>query len=330
MNIALLVGGDSSEREVSLGSARQVYDALDHSRYNVYFTDVKGVDWHWDAPDGVRWQVDRNDFSLVPEAGEGERITLDYALVMIHGTPGEDGRMQGYLEMMGVPFSSCDMVATVLTFDKLACKRVVSAAGIPMAADVYIKKGDRVDAVELVGKLGLPMFVKPNASGSSFGVTKVTSAEQIEEAVQRAFGESDAVLAEEFVAGREVGCGVLITAEKEYLFPVTEIIPENDFFDYEAKYTPGKSQEITPGNFSSEVVDELHRMSREAYRACGCRGIVRVDFIVRPDGVPVMIEINSVPGMSAGSIVPKQVAAAGLTLGAVIDEVIRDTYFDRR
>lgn len=310
-----------------MGSARQVYGALDRSRYEVFLIDVKGLDWRYTDEKGSVWTVDRNDFSLVPEAG-GTHVRLDYALIMIHGTPGEDGKMQGYLEMTGVPFSSCDMVSTVLTFDKLACKRVVAATGIPMAKDVYIKRGDRLDAVELTDELGLPIFVKPNASGSSCGVSKVTDVAQVEAAVAKAFGESDAVLAEEFVEGREVACGILITARKEYLFPVTEVIPKNDFFDYEAKYVPGMSQEITPADLDAKTVERLHDMTRSAYRACGCRGIARVDFIIKKDGTPVMIEINSIPGMSAGSIVPQQVAAVGMTLGQLFDAVIEDTYFE--
>lgn len=327
LNIALLAGGDSSEREVSLRSAAQVAAALDGGKYMVYLIDVKGSDWKYADAQGRAWQLDRNDFSLTVD---GRKVMLDYALIMIHGTPGEDGKMQGYLEMAGIPFSSCGMVSTVLTFDKQLCKDVAGRAGIPLAKNAYIRRGENVDADKLIDELGLPMFVKPNASGSSFGVTKVTSREQLLPAVEAAFGESDAVLAEEFVEGREIGCGIAITAEKEYILPVTEIISENDFFDYEAKYTPGRSREITPADIDKQTAARLQELTRLAYRACNCRGIVRIDFIVRRDGTPVMIEVNSIPGMSEGSIVPQQIAAAGMTMGEMLDAVIKDTYFERK
>lgn len=327
MNIALLAGGDSSERVVSVKSAAQVRESLDKDKYNVFLVDLAGSDWHYDSPDGRRWQVDKNDFSLTVDS---TKHMLDYALILIHGTPGEDGKLQGYLEMMGIPFSSCGMVSSVITFDKLACKRAVAGTGINLAREIFIKKGDAVDAKKMVAELGLPMFIKPNASGSSFGVTKVKKEEDILQAVENAFLESDAVLAEEFIEGREMGCGILITKEKEYILPVTEIISKKDFFDFEAKYTPGASEEITPADIDAATLKQLNDMTRAAYIACGCRGVVRIDFIVRADGTPYMIEVNSVPGMSGGSIVPQQAAHAGMTLGQLFDIVIRDTYFKRK
>lgn len=327
INIALIAGGDSSERVVSIRSAAQVAGSLDKSKYDVFLIDLAGSDWHYESQDGRHWQVDKNDFSLTVE---GVKYILDYALILIHGTPGEDGKLQGYLEMMNIPFSSCGMVSSVITFDKLACKRAVAGTGINLAKEIFIKKGDVVDAAKMVEELGLPMFIKPNASGSSFGVTKVKKEEDILQAVKDAFLESDAVLAEEFIEGREMGCGILITKEKEYILPVTEIISKKDFFDYEAKYTPGVSDEITPADIDPETLAQLNKMTKDAYLACGCRGVVRIDFIVRKDGTPYMIEVNSIPGMSDGSIVPQQAAHAGMTLGELFDIVIRDTYFERK
>ncbi len=322
LSIALLAGGDSSEREIALQSAAQIAAALDPEKYDVTMIDLHGRDWHYTAPDGREWQVDKNDFSLTVA---GERREFDYALILIHGTPGEDGRLQGYLDMMGIPYSSCGMTSSVLTFDKVTTKRTLAGRGINLARERFLRRGETWDATEIADDLGLPLFVKPNASGASFGVTKVRTAEELPAAVEKAFSESDEVLIEECIAGREMGCGVMIAGGREYLFPITEIVSKKEFFDYEAKYTAGFSDEITPADIAPEVKAELNRMTLEAYRTCRCRGVVRVDFIVTPEGKPYFIELNSIPGMSGGSIVPKQAKAAGMTLGELYDIVIADT-----
>ena len=274
------------------------------------------------GPDGRRWPVDKNDFSITID---GVKKVFDYALIVIHGTPGENGMLQGYLDMMEVPYSSCSQTSSVLTFDKITTKRTVAGRGINLAREIFVRRGETVDADAVVRELGLPLFVKPNASGSSFGVTKVKRAEDLAEAVEKALAESDDVLIEECIAGREMGCGVMIAGGREYVFPVSEILPKNEFFDYEAKYTAGCSEEPTPADIAPEVRAELNRMTLEAYKACRCSGVVRVDFIVTPEGKPYMIEINSIPGMSAGSIVPKQVRCMGMTLGELYDIIIEDT-----
>lgn len=322
LKIALLAGGDSPEREIALQSAAQIAAALDRGKYDVTVIDLHRRDWHYTAPDGRQWQVDKNDFSLTVE---GERRKFDYALVIIHGTPGEDGRLQGYLDMMGIPYSSCSMVSSVITFDKITTKRTLAGRGINLAREVFLRRGEAFDAARIVADLGLPLFVKPNANGSSFGVTKVHTPEELPAAIAAAFAQGDEILVEECIAGREMGCGVMIAGGKEYLFPITEIIPRKEFFDYEAKYTAGRSEEITPADIAPEVKAELNRMTLEAYRTCRCSGVVRVDFIVTPEGRPYFIELNSIPGMSAGSIVPKQVRAMGMTLGELFDIVIDDT-----
>ena len=322
LKIALLAGGDSPEREIALQSAAQIAAALDRGKYDVTVIDLHRRDWPYTAPDGRQWQVDKNDFSLTVE---GERREFDYALVIIHGTPGEDGRLQGYLDMMGIPYSSCSMVSSVITFDKITTKRTLAGRGINLAREVFLRRGEAFDAARIVADLGLPLFVKPNANGSSFGVTKVHTPEELPAAIAAAFAQGDEILVEECIAGREMGCGVMIAGGKEYLFPITEIIPRKEFFDYEAKYTAGRSEEITPADIAPEVKAELNRMTLEAYRTCRCSGVVRVDFIVTPEGRPYFIELNSIPGMSAGSIVPKQVRAMGMTLGELFDIVIDDT-----
>lgn len=322
LKIALLAGGNSSEREIALNSAAQISAALDKQKYDVKVIDLHHRDWVYTTPDGRRYDVDKNDFSLTVE---GERTQFEYALIIIHGTPGEDGKLQGYLDMMGIPYSSCSQVSSTITFDKISTKRAVAGRGINLAREVLLGRGDKIDTEAIVAQLGLPLFIKPNASGSSFGVTRVTSADEIGKAVELAFSESDEVLIEECITGREFGCGVIITDEKEYLFPITEIISKRAFFDYEAKYTEGLSDEITPADIDEQIVARLNRMTAEAYRACRCSGVVRIDFIVTPDGIPYMIEINSIPGMSSGSIVPKQARAMGMSLGELYDIVIEDS-----
>ncbi len=323
LKIALLAGGDSSEREIALQSAAQIDAALDHDKYDITLIDLHGRDWHYTAPDGRTWQLDKNDFSLTVD---GARREFDYALIVIHGTPGEDGRLQGYLDMMGIPYSSCSMTSSVITFDKITTKRTLAGRGINLARERFLRRGEAWDAMSIVGELGLPLFVKPNASGSSFGVTKVRKAEELEAAIATAFTESDEILIEECITGREMGCGVMIAAGKEYVFPITEIVSKKDFFDYEAKYTAGFSDEITPADIAPEIKTLLNRMTLEAYRTCRCRGVVRVDFIVTPEGKPYFIELNSIPGMSPGSIVPKQVRSMGMTMGQLYDLIIADTY----
>ena len=322
LKIALLAGGDSSEREIALQSAQQIASVLDSTKYDVKVIDLHHRNMTYTDANGVQWEVDKNDFSLTVA---GEKTVFEYALIIIHGTPGEDGKLQGYLDIMGIPYSSCSQVSSAITFDKISTKRAVAGRGINLAREIFVNKGDVVDPQTVVEQLGLPLFIKPNASGSSFGVTKVTAVEQISAAIDAAFAESDSVLIEECIVGREMGCGVVVTSDREILLPITEIVSKRDFFDFEAKYTAGLSDEITPAPISEDIRLKLNRMTLEAYRACRCSGIVRIDFIVTEAGEPYMIEINSIPGMSSGSIVPKQVREAGMTLGELYDIVIEDS-----
>ena len=254
LKIALLAGGDSPEREIALQSAAQIEAALDHSKYDITVIDLHGRDWHHTAPDGRQWQVDKNDFSITVD---GVRKAFDYALIIIHGTPGEDGKLQGYLDMMGVPYSSCSMTSSVITFDKITAKRTL-AGRVNLAREVFLRRGEAFDPAQIVAELGMPLFVKPNANGSSFGVTKVHAPEELPAAIEAAFAQGDEILIEECVTGREMGCGMLVAGGREYVFPITEIVSKKDFFDYEAKYTAGFSDEITPADITPEVKAELN------------------------------------------------------------------------
>lgn len=307
--IAIAAGGDSSEFEISVKSAEEVGKILS-TRYIVYIIVIRGINWYWEDSKGRYHNIDKNDFSL---ALDNQKIRFDGVFIAIHGTPGENGLLQGYFDMMSIPYTSCDAFCSALTFNKQACKLFLKEYGITMAKDFMLRKGDNMDIAGIIRHLGLPCFVKPNDSGSSFGVTKVKQKEDMHIAIENAFRESDEVLMEAFMDGREVACGVVKTRARTIVLPVTEIISKNEFFDYEAKYTPGKSDEVTPADMPPAVTNEIQRISVQIYELLGCKGIVRVDFIVIGE-IPHFIEINTVPGMTKESLVPKQAAAAGIAL----------------
>ena len=319
-NIALMTGGDSSEWQIALQGAENIGNALDRSRYSPYTIVLRNGHWTYTAPDGTKSELDRNDFTL-PVAGR--KIKLDYALIVIRGTPGEDGRLQGYLDMMGIPYSSCGFVSSVLTFDKAACKRAVAGSGIHLAKEILLNKTSEIDPAAIIAELGLPLFVKPNASGSSFGVTKVKKQNELLPAITEAFKESDQVLMEEFIEGREISCGVMIAGGKEYIFPITELVCQSEFFDYKAKYQ-GFSNEITPADLPEAIRKEVNRLTLIAYKRLNCRGVVRIDFIVKGE-TPYMIEINTIPGMSSHSIIPQQAATMGMSLTELFNLIIDET-----
>ena len=274
--IAIVAGGDSSEFEISVKSANEVGKVLS-AKYIVYIIIIRGTNWYWEDQKGRYHNIDKNDFSLVVDES---RIRFDGVFIAIHGTPGENGLLQGYFDMMGIPYTSCDAFCSALTFNKQACKLFLKEYGITMANAVLLRKGEKMDLLNIIKQFGLPCFVKPNDSGSSFGVTKVKQKEELLPAIETAFKESDEVLIEAFMNGREVACGVVKTKNKTIVLPVTEIISKNEFFDYEAKYTPGKSDEVTPADMPLAVTNEIQRISRFVYDLLGCKGIVRVDFIV--------------------------------------------------
>jgi D-alanine-D-alanine ligase len=319
--IAIAAGGDSSEFEISVKSAREVEKALS-GRYQVYIIMIRGTSWYWEDKKGRYHNIDKNDFTLVLD---DQRIRFDAVFIAIHGTPGENGLLQGYFDIMKIPYTSCGAFCSALTFNKQACKLYLKEYAIPMAGNILIRQGERTDESLILKKTGLPCFVKPNDSGSSFGVSKVRSKGELHSAIETALKESDEVMIESFMKGREVACGVVKVKGKSFVLPVTEIISKNDFFDFEAKYTPGKSDEVTPADMPDKITSDIQDLSSRIYDLLGCKGIVRVDFIVI-DGKPHFLEINTVPGMTAESIIPKQAEAAGIDIGELYSMVIEDLF----
>lgn len=319
--IAIVAGGDSSEWEVSVKSANEVCRMLSIN-YIVYIIMIKGTNWYWEDKEGRYHNIDKNDFSLVTDE---YKIRFDAVFVAIHGTPGENGLLQGYFDMMGIPYTSCNAFCSALTFNKQACKLFLKEYNIPMAEGILIRKGENTDPKDLINIVGLPCFVKPNGSGSSFGVSKVKKSEEMIPAIEVAFREGNEVLIEAFMEGREVACGVVKTRNRSIVMPVTEIISKNEFFDYEAKYTAGKSDEITPADLPEKLTDEIHKLSSQIYDLLGCNGIVRVDFILI-GSKPYFLEINTVPGMTEESLLPKQAKAAGIPLKELYSMVIEDLF----
>jgi D-alanine-D-alanine ligase len=319
--IAIVAGGDSSEFGISVKSAIEVSKAL-YSRYITYIIMIKGKSWYWEDKKGRYHNVDKNDFTLILDDA---RIRFNAVFVAIHGTPGENGLLQGYFDMLGIPYTSCGAFCSALTFNKQACKLFLRDYRIPMAVSMLLSKRVKWDAEEIISHTGLPCFVKPNESGSSFGVTKVKEIKELSPAIGKAFTESREVIIEAFMDGREVACGVVKTKKKDLVLPVTEIISKNEFFDYEAKYTHGKSDEVTPAEMPDAVTAEVQDLSSRIYDLLGCRGIVRVDFIVI-DSKPFFLEINTIPGMTEESLVPKQAAAAGISTEELYSMIVEDLF----
>lgn len=319
--VAIIAGGNSSEYPVSVRSAESVASAL-KDRYETFIVTVRGIDWYWEDPKGRIFSIDKNDFSLVLDDG---RVRFDAAFIAIHGTPGEDGLLQGYFDMTGIPYSSCSSFVSALTFNKQACKLYLFEYGIPMTGGLLIRKGQQYDTERIATEIGLPCFVKPNASGSSFGVTKVKEVGLFAAAVEAALTEGHEVLVETFMPGTEVACGVVKTRDKKIVMPVTEVVPRKEFFDYEAKYTEGLSDEITPARLTDEMTKRIQELSSEICDLLGCKGIVRVDFIITPDG-PQFLEINTIPGMTPESILPKQAAVYGISQAELYSMVIEDLF----
>lgn len=315
INVAILTGGPSAEREISENSAHLVAKYLPQDKYTSRLIFVELDGW-FDHSSGVK--VDRNDFTLTID---NVRHRFDFVFLMIHGTPAEDGKIQGYFEMLGIPHSTCDTLTSALAFNKQMCKDYLRRFDIPMADSVILRKGENIASESA---LKLPVFVKPNNNGSSYGVSKVSDSGQWLEAVENAFQYDDEIMVESFIKGREFGCGVIRQNQELHALPPTEIIPAQgkEFFDYEAKYL-GASQEITPADLSSEKTMEMQTLSKKVYRALNCRGIVRFDYILQDDTF-YLLEANTIPGMSEASIVPQQALAAGWSIPHLLDVVIQD------
>lgn len=321
-NIAIVAGGDTSEYEVSLRSAKGIYSFIDKERYNLYIVRVHKSEWKVVMDDKDVADVDKNDFSFTKD---GIKTKFDFAYITIHGTPGEDGRLQGYLDMMGIPYSNCGVLASSMTYDKFVCNHYLEAFGVRIAESLCLRKGQKISDEDVVGKIGLPCFIKPNLGGSSFGVTKVKTEEEIQPAIEKAFSEADEVIIEAFMKGTELTCGCYKTKEKSVVFPVTEVVTHNEFFDYDAKYN-GQVDEITPARISSELSERVKKLSSAIYDILGCAGIIRVDYIVTEGEKINLLEVNTTPGMTATSFIPQQVKAAGIDIKDVMTDIIENNF----
>jgi D-alanine-D-alanine ligase len=322
-NIAIITGGDSSELVISLKSAGQVRQHIDRDKYEPYLVYIREDDWHVKTgpDDEVVIPVDKNNFSFNLE---GREIRFDYAFISMHGPPGEDGKLQAYFDLLHIPYSSSGVLSLALSFNKYACKNILSQAGILSADAFLIRKSMKWDADTIINRTGLPCFIKPNSGGSSFGVSKVNKAEELEAAVHVALEEDSEVLVESFIPGREFTCGALRTGGREFTFPVTEVISKNEFFDYEAKYTEGMATEITPAEIPEELTRKCQSMTAEIYDVLDCRGLVRIDFIIN-DGELYFLEVNGIPGMSKESIIPLQIRSLGHTEKEIYNLIIENS-----
>lgn len=319
--IALVAGGYSGEYDISLKSADGLYSFIDKARYDLHRVLLTRDEWSVLLPDGTKCPVDRNDFSY--RHPDGHHVRFDFAYITIHGTPGEDGRLQGYFDMLSIPYSSCGALASALTFNKYTCTQFLRSQGIRVADAIRLRSTQSAKEVDAKA-LDMPVFVKPNAGGSSLGTTKVKDASQLTEAIKSAFACDDEVIIERFVAGTEVTCGCYKTRERMVLLPLTEVVTSNDFFDFDAKYN-GQVSEITPARISAEMTQWIQDQTRHIYHLIGAKGIIRVDFIIPPDGSdPVMLEVNTTPGMTETSFIPQQIRAAGLNITDVMTEVIEN------
>lgn len=336
--IAIIAGGDSSEYGVSLRSAAGIYSFLNHDIYDITIVCLRGS--HWQAlaetdseiaknngavpTESPLWvEVDKNDFSFTYE---GKKTLFDFAYITIHGTPGENGMLQGYFDMMKIPYSCCGVLAAALTFNKYTCNRYLQHYGISTARNVLLRKDmpeGSLSAEQIVAQVGLPCFIKSNGGGSSFGCTKVKTIHDVAPAIECAFKEGDEVICEAFLDGVEITCGAYKTSKKAIAFPITEVVTDNEFFDYDAKYN-GQVDEITPARIPDEVRDAVQAMTLRVYDILGCKGIIRIDYILTEGWKINMLEINTTPGMTATSFIPQQVRAAGLDIGEVLGEIIEN------
>jgi D-alanine-D-alanine ligase len=319
-NIAVVAGGDSSEFQVSVKSGLNVLNAIDSSMFTPWLIHMQGTSWQVIEKGAPVAEVDKSDFSFYLN---GQKIVPDFAYITIHGTPGEDGILQGYFELLRIPYSTCNVQVSALTFNKWHCSNFLRNFGVKMARSERLVAGNKIDAQALIAKLGLPLFVKPNAGGSSFGITKVKAEEDLQAAVEHAWTESREALVEEFISGTEYTCGLARIKGELVVFPVTEVLPKNEFFDFDAKYTPGAAEEITPARLSEELFSECQALSARIYDWCGCDGIVRIDYILH-DNSFFFLEVNTTPGMTSTSFIPQQISAMGKTLGEILTNIIGD------
>ena len=324
--IAIVCGGDSSEHDVSLRSAQGLYSFFDKERYDVYIVDIKGTDWRVNFPNGEVAKIDKNDFSFKQD---GKTVWFDYAYITIHGTPGENGIMQGFFELLKLPYSTSGVLVEALTFDKYVLNRYLSGYGVNVAPSILVRRGeeDQLDEDKIEREIGMPCFVKPAADGSSFGVSKVKNIDQLAPALRIAFMESDEVMIESYMKGVEISIGVYKTKDKAVVLPATEVVTNNEFFDYDAKYN-GQVQEITPARIAPETAAKVAAETSRIYDILHCNGIIRIDYIITKDAEGkdkiMMLEVNTTPGMTETSFIPQQVRAAGLNITDVLTEIVEN------
>ena len=317
--MAIVAGGYSSEIVISLKSAEGIYSFIDLNKYRVYRVLITRDRWWVQLDDKREITVDKNDFSFILD---GNRIGFDFAYITIHGTPGENGLLQGYFDLLNIPYSCCGVLAASLTFNKYFCTNYLKSFGVETARSVFLRKGEAIVSEKIISALGLPVFVKPNDGGSSFGVTKVTSAEQLQPAIIAAWTEGTEALIERFLPGTEVTCGCYKANNRKTVFPVTEVVSKNDFFDFDAKYNPASVEEITPARISKALTEKIQTLTLQIYDWVAAKGIIRIDYIISPEGEVRMLEVNTTPGMTLTSFIPQQVRAAGLNMTEVITEII--------
>ena len=326
-NIAIVCGGDSSEHDVSMRSAQGLYSFFDKERYNIYIVDVKGINWHVEYEDGDVATIDKNDFSFIGK--DGKAVVFDYAYITIHGTPGKNGLMQGYFDLIHLPYSTSGVLVEAMTFNKYVLNNYLRAFGVRVADSILLRLGDEYDEKEIEKRLGMPVFVKPAADGSSFGVSKVKNADQLAPALRVAFMESDEVMIEGYMKGTEISIGCYKTRDKMVVFPATEVVTSNEFFDYDAKYN-GQVQEITPARIADETAKRVADETAKIYNILHCNGIIRIDYIISKDAEGNdqinMLEINTTPGMTATSFIPQQVRAAGLDIKQVLTDIVENQF----
>ena len=322
-NIAIIAGGDSSEHDVSLRSAQGIYSFMDKERYNVYIVEVTGLTWKAHLENDTYSIVDKNDFSF--QVGDN-KVKPDYCYITIHGTPGENGLFQGYLDLLRIPYSTSGVLVEALTFNKFTLNQYLKSWGVSVSESILIRKGQTISNEEVIGRVRVPCFIKPNAGGSSFGVTKVKTPEQIQPAIELAMKEKgEEVMIEAFMKGIEISCGHYKTKKHEVALPITEVVPANEFFDYNAKYN-GEVQEITPARLPQDVTDRVHKINSAIYQILGANGIIRMDYIITEGNKINLLEINTTPGMTATSFIPQQVRAAGMDMKDVLTEIIENQF----
>ena len=315
-NIAIVWGGYSSEIPISEKSAAGIYSFMDKNNYSLFKVKITREAWEVEYNSSVL-PINKNDFSFTVDS---KTIKFDFAYVTIHGTPGEDGTLQGYFDMIGIPYSNCGVLSSALTFNKFTCNNFLKSFGVNVADSITIRKNDPINSTEIISRLGLPLFTKPNVGGSSFATTKVKEESQLESAIEAAHKEAPEAIIESFISGTEVTCGCFMTEKGVTVLPLTEVVTHNEFFDFDAKYN-GEVEEITPARISSETTLAIQKETERIYSLIGAKGIIRADYIIAKN-IPILLEVNTTPGMTKTSIIPQQIAAAGLNMTVVLSEII--------